>query len=715
MNSRTVFGLMLVLILLAGCAQRDKTAPLIMGEISLYQADYTVHPADFMLESELSLTWHPARIDTFFFMLHRDLDIGLIRAEGNAQQGELLMLASGEEIADRLQHHSSDLESSDFNDHLALYALPVVTEEESISIVFSYRGIIHDDVEIPEFSRWAIADETTGLISEKGAFLVPYTGYYPLIPVESGLSRFQTTINTPADWEGLAEGNLLDHTETSATFASVYPLDGSHLVAGPYILDTLMTGETEIAMYHYADDEELVNRYLTHSARYIAMYEEMIGSYPFERFSVVENWFPTGYGMPSYTLLGTDVLALPFIVYTSLGHEVLHNWWGNGVLVDYDNGNWCEGLTVYQADYIYSGSRDPRGPLLYRLNLLRDYADYVVRGEDDDFPVREFTSRTTAGSRTIGYGKVMMIFHMVSQKIGAEVFDQALSDLYTERQFEKLTWSDFFDKFEDVSGEKFGWYEKQWVDRGSAPSFEVKNPLVQSGGNNSNYLLEFDLAQVQEADPFKLDLPIRLHFASDSTADHVLHDVNGETYHARVQTSERPVRFDIDPDFNVFRILDPLEAPPTLSGFYGDEQPLVVLPAASDPMRDEYKEFAEALLSRSDPEFIEQDEAAASSLDGRAVLRLGRKNSAQRVRDTETLSANKPPEKDLALVWTSRNSERPAIVSMDVWAESPAALAPLARKLPHYGKYSYLAFTAGDNIAKGQWDVTDSPMIVAVP
>ena len=83
------------------------------------------------------------------------------------------------------------------------------------------------------------------------------------------------------------------------------------------------------------------------------MYNELLGDYPFEKFAVVDNFFASGYGMPSYTLLGSQVLRLPFIIYTSLGHEVCHNYWGNSVYVDYGSGNWCEGLTTYCADYLY--------------------------------------------------------------------------------------------------------------------------------------------------------------------------------------------------------------------------------------------------------------------------------------------------------------------------------------------------------------------------
>ena len=86
--------------------------------------------------------------------------------------------------------------------------------------------------------------------------------------------------------------------------------------------------------------------------RHIDRYEALHGPYPFEKFAVVENFFPTGYGFPSFTLLGSRVLRLPFIPDTSLRHEVAHCWWGNGVFVDAAGGNWCEGLTTYVADYL---------------------------------------------------------------------------------------------------------------------------------------------------------------------------------------------------------------------------------------------------------------------------------------------------------------------------------------------------------------------------
>src|SRR5206468_1369855 len=54
----------------------------------------------------------------------------------------------------------------------------------------------------------------------------------------------------------------------------------------------------------------------------------------------------------------------------------------------------------------------------------------------------------------------------------------------------------------------------------------------------------------------------------------------------------------------------------------------------------------------------------------------------------------------------------PALVVFQVVASSEAAGDALARKLPHYGKYSWLVF-AGDeaaNEASGEWPVGDTPL-----
>jgi hypothetical protein len=145
--------------------------------------------------------------------------------------------------------------------------------------------------------------------------------------------------------------------------------------------------------------------------RHIGRYEALHGPYPFAKFAVVENFFPTGYGFPSFTLLGSRVLRLPFIPDTSLRHEVAHCWWGNGVFVDANGGNWCEGLTTYVADYLSKEEHSFEEARGYRLRTLEKYA--LLAAGAQDFPLSTFRSRYNPASQAVGYGKAMFVFHMM--------------------------------------------------------------------------------------------------------------------------------------------------------------------------------------------------------------------------------------------------------------------------------------------------------------
>src|SRR5262249_19035497 len=65
-----------------------------------------------------------------------------------------------------------------------------------------------------------------------------------------------------------------------------------------------------------------------------------------------------------------------------------------------------------------------------------------------------------------------------------------------------------------------------------------------------------------------------------------------------------------------------------------------------------------------------------------------------------------------SLVAGVRHPRNPDSVVIYVSASSEAAANALARKLPHYGKYSWLVF-AGDeatNEATGEWPISDTPL-----
>ena len=203
-------------------------------------------------------------------------------------------------------------------------------------------------------------------------------------PTESSLLRSATEGATPE--------------RVRVTWREDRPQDDIYLIAAPFTAYVQPTDHGEAQVYLRTPEEALARRYLDATADYLALYSDLIGPYPYAKFALVENFWETGYGMPSFTLLGPQVIRLPFILHSSYPHEILHNWWGNSVYIDYATGNWSEGLTAYLADHLLK-EREGQGAQ-YRRDGLQTYADYVRDGED--FPLSAFRGRHGSASQAIG-------------------------------------------------------------------------------------------------------------------------------------------------------------------------------------------------------------------------------------------------------------------------------------------------------------------------
>jgi aminopeptidase N len=143
--------------------------------------------------------------------------------------------------------------------------------------------------------------------------------------------NFRVKLSLPADQRALVAGRLLDETlpegnngRYRATFEFAQLTDGIDLMAGPWrVREKLLpkdaktgTPALRLRTYFPADlDAEtgLAEAYLEDSRRYIERYSSEIGAYPYSEFSVVASPLPTGFGMPTLTYLGAEVLRLPFI------------------------------------------------------------------------------------------------------------------------------------------------------------------------------------------------------------------------------------------------------------------------------------------------------------------------------------------------------------------------------------------------------------------
>ncbi len=198
-----------------------------------------------------------------------------------------------------------------------------------------------------------------------------------------------------------------------------------------------------------------------------------------------------------------SVLQLPFIRDTSLGHEVLHNWWGNGVYPDYASGNWSEGLTTFMADYAYKEQESSEAAREMRLGWLRDFA---ALQPGQDAPLTAFTSRTQSASKIVGYNKAAMLFFMLRDHLGETVLYRAIQGLWGVQRFKITSWQQLQKMFEIISGKNLQRFFTQWLERTGAPTIsisEVKSAVVDPG-------YELSITLNQSAPTYELRIPVAI-------------------------------------------------------------------------------------------------------------------------------------------------------------------------------------------------------------
>jgi hypothetical protein len=559
-----------------------------------------------------------------------------------------------------------------------------------------------------------------GLVSREGAVLSGTTHWLPLLGDD--LVSFALEVRVPAGWDVVSQGARTRHERDAAgllvRWESPEPQDEAFLVAGPLVERARSAGRVLVQTFLRSDDPALADAYLAAGAEYLSTYERLLGPYPYAKFALVENFWETGYGMPSFTLLGPTVLRLPFILHSSYPHEILHSWWGNGVFVDPSGGNWAEGLTAYLADHLVQEQRG-RGAD-YRRTSLQRYADYVA--EQKDFPVREFRARHGSVTQAVGYDKVLMLFHMLRGRMGDERFVAGLRRFYAEHRFRAATFSDLGRAMGAAAGEDLAPFLGQWVDRPGAPAIRLESAeVVARGGSRA---LELTLAQTQAGEPYAVDVPVHVTLPSSPQALTRTVRLAERRQRFSLPLPEAPARVDVDPEYDVFRRVDPAELPPALSGAFGAVRRLVVLPAAAPPeLRAAYAALAEAW--RAPGTEVVSDADLAAIPPGKAVWVLGWENRLRgKVADalspygaalgadelraaTTTLSRARH-----TVVAAVRSPADPAHVVAFVGTERAGALPGLGRKLPHYGRYGLLGFEGDEpaNVAKEVWPVLASPM-----
>ncbi len=591
---------------------------------------------------------------------------------------------------------------------------------EPLSLEIRYHGRFDDSAPVDPVNTDNPSFGVSGTISTRGTLLLAGAGWYPSLAAAE--ERFRLEVIGPVGMRAVTAGRMVAAPPRPGHSVSAWqidkPLERLSLVAGNFKVRTREKGHLYAMTFFLNDDAALAEQYLTASLEYLADYEALFGPYPFAKFAVVENFFPTGYGFPSFTLIGGRVLRLPFIIHTSLKHEIAHCWWGNGVLVDYSGGNWSEGLTTYVSDYRFRESTGPQAARDYRRQLLRNFSELVPPA--GDFPLTRFAGRYDPLTKAVGYDKSAMVFHMLRQRVGDKVFWATLKQIAVDRMFQPTAWKDIQAAFEAGCQCSLENFFAQWVRQPGAPQLaltQVERTTTATGTRVTGIVQ-------QSAPVFELELPIRLSANGRGQTEKIV--ISRSQTRFDFQMPFVPERLEVDPHFDIFRRLEPEEMPPTINRLKSARDLLVILPEGRTAKSA--RRAADRLVRALGIDNVEMVAAAAwSPQRGRAhnimvmqmegltgLADLGQRGITVTPHDF-SFSATSFDRRRHTYVGVLPHPEREdGFVAVYLFGRDEDRLR-IATKVPHYGRYSYLVFENARNVAKGTWPVDRSPLIYAWP
>ncbi len=524
--------------------------------------------------------------------------------------------------------------------------------------------------------RAVFGDTRQGFMNTGNVFLTGQWYPQPAEPV-----RYNLSVTLPEKFIAVSESEAVsiekrpDHTTFNFHFKN--PLDGLHLAASTnYTVKKERHEGINIEAYFFKADAALVDTYINYTKKYLSMYAKMLTPYPYKRFAIVENILPTGYSLPTFTLLGQEVVKLPFIVKTSLGHEILHQWFGNSVYMDYSHGNWAEGITNYLSDHHYEALQD-RGPQ-YRKQILINYQAYV--NSDNVMPLSSFTSRANKAQAAIGYGKAAMLFHMLRERFGDRLFFDSLREMIRNNTFRMASWHDIQRAFEKTTGENLYSFFGQWLDRKDIPDLAIEDADLKVEGGQLT--LRFKI--LQNGEPFRLRLPITVKTARGRTTRVI--DLTTSPQEVFLNLDAPPTEVLIDGEYSIMRTLDVTEQPPVLADIMGRSALSV---AATSRQQAAYKPLIDALGVKK-VTWIDPDKVTFTMVKEKTFTIAGFDNPLADM----LLGGLEPPDEGVRLK-VLKNPYDPEKRLLLLHVKNREESKPVTRKLAHYGKYSELAFTGG--------------------
>jgi aminopeptidase N len=714
---KTLVHLGLFVLLLAGPAWGQEPAPSLShtAQITNHRLIVALHPGEHELVARDDITIDvPTHATAVVFTLAPSLHVDSIKLLSAERAGasEALVFTSEQR--------------SDPSTQRVVITLPA-PHPQRLTLAWSYGGLINDPPREPRHLRFVTPSETAGHIGLEGVYLSSESQWYP--DIEGSLSSFTVTAKVPHEWTVVTQGTKtheeLQDNQVVSTWRVQDRSEALTLVANRFVTKSrLWTGpqgqQVQLATYFFPDNANLADEYLEATAKYLDVYVPLLGDYPFEKFAVVENFFASGLGMPSFTLLGSGSIKRHYVQPYALGHEIVHSWIGNSVFNRADRGNWVEGLTTYLSNYYWHEVMDDAAQAREQRRLmLAGYSLYV--SPDRDYPVAQFMRKSDEKDNAIGYQKAAFVFHLLRREIGEESFWRGLKILVSRFRNQPADWSSLERIFSDVSRQDLRWFFAQWIEQPGAPVLSLGDMTAsRTPGAVGSAAWTMTVRVTQAGKPFRVTVPLEIVTEAATITRWIT--VSHPEDRVELALPAQPLRVQLDPDLMSFRRLARAQLPPMLNMYVTDRWRALIraFSDAASPLQ----QVAGRIVSQEAPLASEQktaqipaDAAAMPATGSVLVLATAEYQPTVQALIKESCGKHVALQADgfqidgrsyegpgWAVLLSCRRANVPDSVVTVLYGVTPEAVARVSRLLFYYGWQSVVIFHEGAVERRDLWE-----------
>lgn len=532
--------------------------------------------------------------------------------------------------------------------------------------------------------------------------LSPEDRWYPVL--ESSLITFNLKIHH--SFKTLITNGGSSKNESKMPF----PQQGIFLVFSPYELlqDAV---DPRIQYLVSPSHQNLISRWSASLNAAMGKFTSQFGPYPYENFVLIENTQPTGFGMPGFTLIGSTVLELPFLTESSIPHELLHNWWGNGVFVQTKYGNWSEAMTTFFSDHFYQ-EKVGKG-LSYRRQALKNYL--IARGASQDFPFASFRERFDSITQAVGYSKGLLMIQMLKGLVGPTKFAECTQNFYRKNLFKQVDFESLLNTCLDSSSSlEREMFLDSWVKRDGFPDLKIELEDVEKTSTSFQVSV-----RVRQSGGYIFPLRLRLQYADGTFKDFMQKILKNETV-VVMDSKQEPVSIVIDPEYEIVRSLGSLETAASAQEVFARKKLFVPVELRQ---RSDFLE-RRPTLERLGFELLEKDDKVSP------VLYLNQDGFQSRIftqsfqLDGWSLKGTTlrpiPAEGDVQFdtngnAWFAVQTDHLGRLHFWLQLKDSFAAVVMLQKLNYYGSSSWVIFDHQRKVYQSEWDKTILPWTIRLP